>query len=414
LRAFINEEYRGKVKTDSTKDTYRNAFKTFFKRTGILPENFVEGKFDGATAVDAYKAAKGTANAKLCSLKHIDSFLKRKEIPGPEITRYVTLLFAEDKLQQGQPRSKEEHDKTYVDIDIAKVIAAVDEMMAPGGEFSLLYYLQLLAIYMEWIVPDRPSELVSTSFHPDAPNRINLDEKKLYILEQKSKGVGERIVDLPDHLVNFIASNRAKVPTISKGWLFPRYRSLQDAPVSRTDFTRDLIRPITRELFGKSVTSRNVRTNVISKKVPSMSVEDRVDFAQQCGHSIGVQKDHYAVLVSSWGTKFPHTPSSCRSCNAIAGPVSPDKFLLGGPLQSQRSRCQQLKEESPPPPVITNGIFVAEGLSTNAFNRIMQIAKPFVLLPEFSYCSGAWKVRLDLKEHFEVAIELVGNLLYWK
>jgi hypothetical protein len=137
-------------------------------------------------------------------------------------------------------------------------------------------------------------------------------------------------------------------------YLFPSFRKCDigvDTPVKVGDFTTELVKPITERLTGKALTSRNTRTSVISDKVVDMTPKERMDFAQECGHTLDTQKDAYSVF----------------------NPAPKQTIIVNAKKKIEPELKVEVKAEVSPPPEYTyeNGLLSCKNISMILLDKII-------------------------------------------
>lgn len=311
--------------------TYRNTFRNILDITAVPEDDFVAGKFDDAAFVTKIKETNLSDSTRLKLAKTAFSFLKYVNINKEAITSYVDDLAGGERLNRGEIRSDEEHELHYVDTSgkLEVVENAVREYLN-SKLVDERRRLTLLAAYLMLLVPLRPSEAVSIGKMKDVFENY-IDGGVLYITKQKSMKVGAREIKLPQLFLEL-----AYVDCESQ-LLFPSLRGGRDGTaMSRQDYTEQLIKPATLEFFDKEVSSRALRTSVISNKAPEMTPGEQVKFAKQCGHSHTTQIDHYAVFQ---GDSVPHNP--------LTGEVAPEKRKVS--IKVKKTPREGVMGEHPPP-----------------------------------------------------------------
>lgn len=296
IEEFINKPTKdGYKKKVTTTQTYRSTINQIVRDLGVTEEQMVSGDYNEEKVVKTLTATNLSTSIKRKLAQRLQEMAGYFKYEKPLIHEKVSALIAAETIAAGEVRSKEEHDDSYVDTTnskeiIASAIAEIDKRTSP----SPLELMQLRALFLTSIIPLRPSEAVSIVINGAVgQNRL---KDGLLIIEadkQKSKTVGERRIELESEFLDFLAMTTT---TGDKGaYLFPS-ATHPNQPMSALNFTKQLIKPATERWLGKAVTSRDLRTSVISNKAPSMTPEERLVFAKECGHTLATQKASYTVF----------------------------------------------------------------------------------------------------------------------
>jgi hypothetical protein len=418
IEDFVNKPTkRGSAKSSDTISTYRGAFNRIFQHLGVTETQLTEGSFDDENFISAIRESGWKESTQLQTAKIAWMYLKSLEKERKLLTEFVDELEAKKRLRRGEVRSDDEHEEHYADTEgklevVEKEVEKyLEGLECPSGNMRESI---LLAAYLMLIVPLRPSEAVSIYIGSGKENYLDLEKREIVINEQKSKTVGERRIAVPELFCKLAESRKG-------GWLFPSLRAAATAgePMTRTDFTKQLVHSATLEFFGKSVSSRDLRTSVISNKVKyengGLTPLEQVKFAKECGHTHETQIDHYNVFVKPSEAPQPKTKITIRPKVVESPPSEPvpapevktePKFALllkiPKPKVESTGRCSRSWDGS---------VFKLENISFQILEQISNLIPDDMKVEadcnETRYCVTLHDVKLKL--YVEIEKLFVGN-----